>query len=316
MMNSPHIVLSDDHLMTTADLLAAGYHDKAIARLLRRGVLRRVRHGAYTYAKHWAGLDERGRHDLECRAILRNARTPTLLAGPTAGRVLGVPVWDLGDEVHVARLDRRADRRDAGRRPHRGELRVEDVTVRDGLPITSGTRTALDVISMTDAEHALVVIDGLLHAGETTVDLIVRRAHGMRFNPHSLTVPLVLMHAEGRHESAGETRAAWMFRKGGLPRPTPQAEIRDRSGRVIARVDFAWPELGVFVEFDGMEKYLRHRRPGESITDCVLREKRREERICGLTGWRCIRITWADLYRPQIVIPRIEAAMRNETWAA
>ena len=25
----------------------------------------------------------------------------------------------------------------------------------------------------------------------------------------------------------------------------------------MARVDFAWPELGAFVEFDGMVKYLR-----------------------------------------------------------
>ena len=46
------------------------------------------------------------------------------------------------------------------------------------------------------------------------------------------------------------------------------------------------------------------------------REKRREELICGLTGWRCIRIVWADLYRPELVIARIVAAMRGENWAA
>ncbi|GAB2456046.1 hypothetical protein GCM10027062_40340 [Nocardioides hungaricus] len=315
-MNSPKIVLTDDNLMTTADLLATGYHDKAIARLLRRGVLHRIRHGAYTYAEHWQQLDARGRHDLMCRAVLRNARTPTLLAGPSAARVLGGPVWDLGDETHVARVDRKADRHNAGRRPHRGDLRVEDTTIRAGLPITSATRTALDVIAMTDEEHALVVVDGLLYAGETTIPLLIRRAQGMRYDPGSLSVPLVLMHANKRHESAGETRSAAMFRRAGLPRVKPQVEIRDRSGRVVARVDFAWPELGVFVEFDGKEKYLRHRRPGESVADCVLREKRREELICGLTGWRCIRIIWADLYRPKLVIARISAAMRGETWAA
>lgn len=316
MMNSPKIRLTDDHLMSTADLLEAGYDDRAIARLIKRGALYRIRQGAYTYTDHWNSLDADGRHKLHCRAVLRRARRPTLLAGPTAARVLGAPTWDLGDRIHVSRLDRKADRRSADRHPHCGELRAEDTTIRHGLPITSGTRTALDVIAMTDEEHALVVIDGLLHSGETTLPLLERRANGMRFVPGSLTEHVVFLHADGRHESAGETRTATMLRAAGFPRPVPQYAIRDRSGRVIHWVDFAWPELKVWVEFDGKEKYLKHRRPGESVVDCVLREKRREELICGLTGWRCVRLTWADLYHPELVIARISAAMSGETWAA
>lgn len=316
MMKSPKIVLHDDNLMTTADLLAMGYHDKAITRLVQRGELVRIRQGAYTFAEHWRLLDAEARHVLLCRAVLRRARKPTLLTGPSAARVLEVPVWDLGDDVHVNSLDRKADRRNAGRRPHRGDLRVEDTTIRAGLPITAGTRTALDIIEITDEEHALVVIDGLLHKDETTIPLLERRAVGMGHDPGSLSVPVVLMHADGRHESAGETRTAWMLRQALLPRPEPQYKIRDRSGRIVARVDFAWPELKVFLEFDGKEKYLRHRRKGESVADCVLREKSREELICGLTGWRCIRIVWADLYRPELVIARVVAAMRGQTWAA
>ena len=38
-----------------------------------------------------------------------------------------------------------------------------------------------------------------------------------------------------------------------------QYEIRDSAGQLLARLDFAWPELGVFLEFDGKEKYLKHR---------------------------------------------------------
>ena len=316
MMTSPQIVLHDDNLMTTADLLAMGYHDKAITRLVKRGELVRIRQGAYVFAEHWKRLDEEQRHIMLCRAVLRRARKPTLLTGPSAVRVLETPVWDLGEEVHVNTLDRKADRKNAGRRPHRGELRVEDTTIRHGLPITAGTRTALDIIELTDEEHALVVIDGLLHAEETSIPLLVRRAAGMSQDPGSLNVPIVLMHADGRHESAGETRTDWMFRQAGLPRPQPQYRVRDRSGRVIARVDFAWPALGVFVEFDGKEKYLRYRREGETVLDCVLREKKREELICGLTGWRCVRIVWANLYRPERIIARVVAAMRGETWAA
>lgn len=315
MMTSSKIVLHDDNLMTTAELLAAGYDDKAIARLVQRGELHKIRHGAYTYTAHWDAIDRRARHDLLRRAVLRNARTPTVLAGPDAAEVLGAPVWDMGEGTHVLRLDRKADRRTGGRIPHRGSVLVEDTTIRDGLPVTSGTRTALDVIALTDQEHALVMIDGLLHAGETTLPLLERRAEAMRHDPGTLATPVVLGYADGRHESAGETRSAAMFRRAGLPRPIPQYEIRSR-GRVVARLDFAWPELKVWVEFDGKEKYLRHRRPGESVADAVLREKRREELVCGLTGWRCIRITWADLHRRDRIIARIVAAMEGRTWAA
>ena len=93
-------------------------------------------------------------------------------------------------------------------------------------------------------------------------------------------------------------------------RAIPQFEIVDRSGHVVARVDLAWPRLGLFLEFDGKEKYLLHRRVGESVADAVLREKRREEMICELTGWRCIRVTWADLYRPEHTAGRIRAMFR------
>ena len=317
MMNSPKINLHDDNLMTTADLLANGYDDKAITRLVRRQVLHRIRHGAYTWGDHWDSLEPRGRRDLVRRAVLRNARTPTLLAGPDAAEILGAPVWDMGDETHVSRLDQKADRRVAGRIPHRGSLLVGDVTIRDGLPITAGTRTALDVISIApDQEHALVIVDGLLHARETTPELLEQAAAALAHVPGSLAVPRVLGCADGRHESAGETRSAAMFRRGQLPRHLPQYEVHDRSGRVIARLDFAWPELKVWVEFDGKEKYLRYRRPGESVADAVLREKRREELISGLTGWRCVRIVWADLYYPERTIARIISAMRGEAWAA
>ena len=34
------------------------------------------------------------------------------------------------------------------------------------------------------------------------------------------------------------------------------------AGHFIARVDFAWPELGIFVEFDGKVKYESLLKPG------------------------------------------------------
>ena len=74
-------------------------------------------------------------------------------------------------------------------------------------------------------------------------------------------------------------------------------------------VDFAWPEHRLIVEFDGLEKYYRHRRPGETIEQMVLREKAREDRIRELTGWTVVRITWADLARPELLVARLRRFM-------
>jgi hypothetical protein len=89
--------------------------------------------------------------------------------------------------------------------------------------------------------------------------------------------------------------------------------LRSGDGELVAIVDFAWPELGVFLEFDGKIKYQKLLRAGESPTDVVVREKRREELICRLTGWRCIRIVWADLYRPELTAAAIRALFRPVT---
>ena len=49
----------------------------------------------------------------------------------------------------------------------------------------------------------------------------------------------------------------------------------------------------------------RHRRKDETLEEYLMREKKREERICMLTGWVCIRITWADLADPERTAARI-----------
>lgn len=310
------IDLSDPHLFLTRDLLAGGQTERSIAGMVRAKILHRIRHGAYTYAAHWHAIDDLEKRRLVALAVLRTARAPVALAGPNAADVLGAPVWDMGHQVHLLRLDGKAGRREAGRVEHRGRAYCSDLTIRDGIPITSPTRTAVDMIALADTEHALVTVNGLLHAKETTIDLIEHQIRLMAHDPHTLNAPVVLRLADGRCESAGETRTVCLCWRHQLPMPEPQYEVRDRTGRVVARLDFAWPELGVFAEFDGRVKYVRHRRQGESIEDAVLREKRREELVCGLTGWRCIRITWADLHAPERTAERMRATLSGQPWAA
>ncbi|TYL45240.1 type IV toxin-antitoxin system AbiEi family antitoxin domain-containing protein [Nocardioides sp. BGMRC 2183] len=310
------IDLSHDHLYMTHELIAMGYDDRDIKRLVGSGVLHRISHGAYVTADHWNVASQTARRRLLALAALRRARRPVALAGPSAADVYDVPVWDMGTTVHLTRTDQRAGRRTTTQAQHRPALVAEDLTVRDGLPVTSGTRTALDMIAITDVRHALVTVNGLLHAGETTQAHLERRARGMLYDPHSLATPLVLGLADERCESAGESLLLHLCWENHLPKPQLQHPIRDRHGRIIAYVDFAWPELGLFLEFDGREKYERYRRPDESIADMVLREKAREDLIRELTGWRCIRLVWADLFRVRSTVRRIREAMVGAQHAA
>ena len=108
-----------------------------------------------------------------------------------------------------------------------------------------------------------------------------------------------------------ESRAFHLFWREHIPRPEPQVEVYDELGRLVGRVDFAWAQYGVFGEIDGRLKYLTMRREGETLDEFLLREKRREELICALTGWVCIRITWEDLARPHLLARRIRKILES-----
>ncbi len=43
--------------------------------------------------------------------------------------------------------------------------------------------------------------------------------------------------------------------------------------------------------------------------DVVIREKRREELICRRTGWRCLRLTWADLENPRRTVALLRSVL-------
>lgn len=289
-----------------------GYSDQAIARMVRGGVWHRVRHGAYTSGETWAGAGEHQRFGLRGRAVLRQAATDVVLSHTSAANEWGSPLWEMDlSWVQVTRLDSRTGRAEAGVRQHRGRLLPSDTVLHNGVPVVSPTRAALEITTMTDVEHSLVVLNDFLHRGLTTHEKLSARYAMMNRWPDTLHTDLILRLSDGAAESVGESRAHYLCWSQGLPAPVPQYAIRDRNGSVIARVDLAWPELGVFLEFDGKVKYERHRRDGESVTEAVLREKRREELICEITGWRCIRIVWADLYRPAETAARIRRMFRE-----
>lgn len=288
------------------DYLAMGYDDRWIARRVRSGDLARVRRGAYTSGRVWTALDQSGRHAVRSRAVARQAQVDVVISHTSALPMLGAPVWGMSlSEVHVTRPDRRTGRREAGVRQHRGLLADEDVTTVFGVEVSSPIRAVLEVSTLASVESTLVVANHLLACGALTADdLLSRYDEQMDRWPGSLTTRLVLGLLEPKVESVGESRLLYFLWRHGFAGALAQLEIEDR-GRILARLDCALPDLGVWLEFDGRVKYERHLRPGESPADAVLREKHREEMVAELTGWRCLRVSWADLDRPDDLEARL-----------
>lgn len=281
------------------ELIALGHTDRSLTLAVRRGDLERPRRGAYVDGAAWRAMSEEERYAVRCRTAFAQANTEVVLSHASALPFLDGPLWgfDLGD-VHLTREDGLGGRRERGVRRHCGKLLAGDVVETHGLLVMAAVRAALEASMLGSTEAGLVVVNHFLHRGDFDLEALRTRYDAtMGQWPNSLSTDLVLRLANPLVESVAESRTEYFCFQHGLPRPVAQYEVRD-GGVLVARLDFAFPDLGFWIEFDGRVKYERHLRPGESPADAVLREKRREQVVSELTGWRCLRITWADLADP------------------
>jgi hypothetical protein len=297
-----------------AELIAAGESDTSLARCLRTGALERPRRGAYVDGPLWRAMSVEQQYAVRSRAAYRQARTEVQLSHVSALPLLDAPSWglDLAD-VHLTRLDGRSGRREAGIQQHCGSLVGGDTVTEHGVMLSSPLRATLEATVIGSIEAGLVVANHFLHRGDFAIDeLRARYEQSIDHWPGSLTSDTVIRLADPRIETVGESRTFYFLWTRHFPRPEPQYEIYD-NGVLVALLDFAFPELKVWIEFDGRIKYERLLKEGESPTDVVLREKRREERVSEITGWRCLRVTWSDLAHPERLAARLQRLIDSAT---
>lgn len=294
-----------DGLLLRRNALQAGIDDKALARLVDNSVLVKLRQAIYCRRDVFMAADPRERHRLLSLGVMNLYGDHVALSHGSACIVQGGPAYGLAlDDVHLTHLSG-GGRQRSRIRHHNGECRVGDLRRHQGFWVTTPARAVADTVCTDGVVAGLVQANYFLHMGLATHGEIVAMLERARNWPGSLRHHPVLLLADARIESVGETRSDHLFFTQGLPRPTPQYAIRDDERGLSYRVDFAWPEHRVIVEFDGEEKYHRYRKPGESIEHMVMREKHREDRIRELTGWVVIRITWRDLNFPVHTAKRI-----------
>ena len=173
-----------------------------------------------------------------------------------------------------------------GRRPHvrRRALPADCVVRVCELPCTHGQRTLADLAaSLSDAvwEQAL---ESALRKRLVSIDAVTGNPRVLGRRPAGAPPT----------ESLLETLMVQLIRAApALPEPVRQLWI-DAAG---ARLDLAWPQLGLFIELDG-----QHHK-GQPVYDA-----RRETAVVAATGWLCGRFTWAEVvHTPNSTARRLAA---------
>jgi len=184
-----HIAAGQWGLLTTAQAAHEGISRLQLARLADAGVLQRVGRGIYATASFaaehlslraaWLALDPA--HTAERRLVNPIAAGVVSHASAAGLHQLG----DLLDDQHEFTLAQRKQTARLGIRIHRGDLLAQDVTIVQGLPVTTVERTIADLLRAGhDPEHVAQIIGAGMRRGvvdltdlATHLDPLARRHH-------------------------------------------------------------------------------------------------------------------------------------------
>lgn len=281
---------------TRGEAIDSGIRDSQLRAAVHEKHLVKLRHGYYSPASYVATLDPTQRHALLARAVHHRLGDRYVLVGISACAVQGVELWheDL-TTVHVARIDGRTGRREAGVRYHDFPVDPSTDVVSVGAAVAIAPAHAVWHASCDQSvESGLVCMNSALHRQIVSSDELEARAPEFVRWQGSRGARISHRLADSRIETVGESRAFFLCWQHNLPAPEPQFEVFNASGGMIGRSDFAWEAYRHLAEFDGKVKYVRYLRPGESVSDVVLREKAREDllraELFGMT-----RIIWIEL---------------------
>jgi very-short-patch-repair endonuclease len=202
-----------------------------------------------------------------------------VLSHRTAGAHWGIRgSWSRID-VTVAR--RRRPR--AGVAFHCGALPADEVTVHNGIPITTVPRTLFDMAASLDVSRLERAINEAeikrLWDELSLVDLLYRYPR----RPGSRNVRAALQKRwEGATHTKSDLEALFLTfaERGNLPRPETNVVIEG------CEVDCVWREQRLVIEVDGWETHK---------TRAAFERDREKSRILQAAGWRCVPVTYLQL---------------------
>lgn len=287
-----------DHVFSRAEALEHGYSDDDLQIQLRAGEIARIRHGAYTHTRVWAQADDFERHRLRAHAVLRSHGTRLALSHTSAAIEHGLRLFEPDlRRIHVTCLDRPIARTTRDVVYHQGGWSENDLASVGPHLVMTPVRAALEAASLTDIPRGMVILDSVIDHKLATLDEVHSGFERFTGWPKSRRLQITVRLTREGANSIGETLSRHLMWTQRLPEPVLQFEVRDEWGNVLGVTDFAWPAYGVLGEFDGMIKYGRLLKPGETPGEAVEREKKREDRLREETGWLMVRLIWAEIFR-------------------
>ena len=279
------LVRGQHGVVSRKQLLKLGFGPEAIKHRVARGRLHPVTRGIFAVGR--PALDRHGRW----MAAVLACPGGTALSHESAAALWGLRAEEGRIEVSVQ----------AGhpRRPgivvHR--RRAFEVTRRHGIPVTTPTRTLVDLatrLSGDDLEAAVSEADKL---GLTDPEALRSKLHGLD-RPGAGVLRRVLDRRTFRlTDSALERRFLRLARQAGLPPPRTGCRVNG------FKVDFWWPALGLIVETDGL-RY--HRTPAQQARD------RRRDQVHAAAGLATLRFTHAQVaFEPEHVCATLTAVAQR-----
>jgi very-short-patch-repair endonuclease len=284
-------------VVTVRQLYSLGFSDGQVGTRAAAGWLHRVHRGIYAVGHH--RLTREG----HWMAAVLACGDGAVLSHQAAGEL-----WRLRQRRGnvPARIDVAVPRRRGGRpRPglvvHRiPTLAHDEVTVSDGIPVTTPARTILELATFLprrQLERAIDEAERLGLCGSEALQVIVGRHTGRRG-----TGPLIRLmqeHAIGTTATRNEfeERFLALCRRHHLPQPEVNVPLLDYL------VDFHWPDARLVVEVDGLASHGTRR--------AFQADRDRDGRLA-VAGYRVLRFTWWDVTRrPAVVADRIRRLLRQ-----
>lgn len=319
--------LAKDHLVTTADATLLGMGPADLRRLVRVGAVRRVIRGWYAVRPPgdepapWEDPDpyaaERNWHLIRTRALLLSFEGRVAASHQSALVIHRIETWR--SELDLVQLCRTTD--DHSR--HRRGALIHPACGMDPLALPGGWLTVPPAVAVVQVGmrplragqpfpmESLVAADSALHLGVVTREEL-DEAVALHTGQRGITaVRTLLAHADGRHESVGETRLMHSLRLLGYD-IEPQVWV-EREGRRF-RVDGQVKGIPLYVEFDGMKKYLKRGplTPEDEVEArrVLAQEKERHDLItsAGQGPAELARFSWSDLDSLPLIRARMAAA--------
>jgi hypothetical protein len=249
---------------------------------IERGVLRRL----------WPGVlvpSERLLDPLTRASAALLAHGPhAVIGGPTAARLHGCTAIESADTHVVVPYGHPSRSRD-GLAVHNGPLPDDDIDEMVGLRVLTLDRVVADLLCTARPRDALATTDQALAAQPAELREAFRagldRRLQTRADPRGTrSAGRLLGLASGRAESPPESWLRLEIVDLGYPLPEVNWSIRDAAGVELYRLDLAWPDHRISIEYNG---YAEH--AGREIED----ERRAVE--LGRRGWIVIVATKDDL---------------------